>query len=90
MPGLVDDRILALSDRFLLPLSCFCVTYASFMLLPFANVYYKTGSQALFVVIVFFAAWFLSRSTGFFLDVPYKKEPGLSLYGEASSFLGTS
>jgi len=60
MPGLVDDRILVLSDRFLLPLVVLLLTYASFMSLPLSNAYSKIGSQALFVVIVFFGAWFLS------------------------------
>lgn len=67
MPALVDEHILALSDRFLLPLVVLLLTYASFGLLPIANAYNKIGSKALFVVIVFFGAWFLFQVYGFLL-----------------------
>jgi len=73
MPGLVDDRILALSDRFLLPLVVLLLTYASFMLLPFAMYTIKQALKRFLSLLSFLLRGFFSRSTGFFLDVPYKK-----------------
>ena len=66
-PTLADDRILALSDRLLLPLVVLLLTYASFGLLPVADAYKKIGSQALFIVVVLFGAWFFFQVYGFLL-----------------------
>jgi len=91
MPGLVDDRILVLSDRFLLPLVVLLLTYASFMSLPLSNAYSKIGSQALFVVIVFFGAWFLLQVYGFILGRAVQKRAWLEpVWGKPTVFWGTS
>ena len=88
MPGLVDDRILALSDRFILPLVVLLLTYASFVLLPFTNAYYKIASQALFVVIVFFGAWFLFQVYGFLLGRVVQKRAWLEPVWGSLQFFG--
>lgn len=73
-PAMMDERILVLSDHLLLPLVVFSLIYASFGLLPLSNAYKKIGSQALFIVIVLFGAWYLSRIYEFLLGRAVQKK----------------